>query len=482
MGLLEKTTRGVGWSALGSWGGQAVNFVVFMVLARLLTPEMFGVVAIANVFVGLVRVLVDQGFADAIVQRNELEDEHLDTAFWTNMALGSLLCAGGLFGADFIARMFEEEGLGPVLQALSFILVFAALDKVQAALFRRRLDFRVLTLRNLSAILAGGIAGVGMAYYGWGVWSLVGQQMVRSGVGVVLIWLASDWRPGFGFSTSHFSDLFSFGISVVGGNLLTFANRRVDDFLIGAFLGSTALGYYSVAYKLIMTAIKLLNGISQNVLFSAFSRIQTQHELLRKAFYKATRYTSLVAFPAFTGLAVIAGDIIPVVFGSQWTDSVPVVQLLAFVGMLRAVYNFNMSVILAKGKSSWRLGMNALYAFGNVIAFTIAAQWGIVAVAAAIVATDYLLSPVPLWAIKKLVDIDIKEYVTQYLVPLTGVLGMVVTLLLLRSATEIAGPSAYKVATQVVIGATMYIAVILAVDSSLWTDIKQIVKALRPTT
>ena len=297
MNLRQKAVKGVVWSAIQSWGRQAIAFIVFALLARLLAPEVFGLVALAGVFLAFTQVFLDQGFADAIIQRQQLDPEHLDTAFWTNLCIGLLLTLLGIAVAGLVADLFNQPQLTPIIRWLSLSFLLRALSAVQDAIFRRNLAFKALAVRSLMAVFAGGLVGVTMAFMGFGVWSLVGQQLVDSLVQVIVLWLASDWRPRINFSAKHFKDLFSFGINVVGINILNFLNTRSDDFLIGYFLGSVALGYYSIAYRLLLIVAQLLIGVINGLAMPVFSRLQGEPEQLRKAFYTGTQLCSLVAFP-----------------------------------------------------------------------------------------------------------------------------------------------------------------------------------------
>ncbi|HEY9601128.1 MAG TPA: MOP flippase family protein [Allocoleopsis sp.] len=432
MNLRQNAVKGVVWSAITSWGRQAIAFIVFFLLARLLGPEAFGLVALATVFLAFVQVFVDQGFAEAIIQRHELDPEHLDTAFWTNLGIGLLITVLCIGTAGLAAELFHEPQLAPVIRWLSLNFTIIALSSVQDAILRRNLAFRSLAVRSLIGVVAGGVVGVVMAFSGYGVWSLVGQQLSSGLVQTTVLWWASHWRPGFRVSQSHFKELFSFGINVVGMNVLEFVNRRADDFLVGYFLGSKALGYYSVAYRLMMIGLDLLTNVINQVAIPTFSKLQLEPERLLRAFYSVIELTSLVSFPAFIGLAVLAPELLPTLLGAKWFPSIPVIQVLALIGVLHSVYYYNGSVIMAMGKPSWKLIINFIYSIANVIAFIIAVRWGIVAVAAAFVIRGYVLAPMELWLLKKLIPLNLITYFRQYIAPLAGSLAIAVTVWLVK--------------------------------------------------
>ncbi|MHC4103454.1 MAG: MOP flippase family protein, partial [Planctomycetota bacterium] len=436
MNLRQKAAKGILWSVIQKWGREAISFLTFIALSRMLAPESFGLVALATVFTASIKIFLDQGFSAAIVQRSELEREHLDTAFWISILIGILFTVGGIAASGLVAAFFEEARLAPVLSWLSLSFILGALSSTQIAILRRDLAFKSLAARSLTATMAGGIVGVSMAFAGFGVWSLVGQHLTIALVGVFVLWRASDWRPGFNLSMKHYKQLFTFGVSVTGNNFLKAFVRRSDDFLIGYFLGPTLLGYYTIGYRLLLVMMRVVTGIINSVAFPTFSRIQHKPERMRNAFYKVTQYTSLLAFPIFMGLAVLAPEIVPALFGEKWGPSIPVMQILALIGILQSVLFFNGSVMRASGKPSWEFAIMLLNAICSVLGFLLAVRWGIVAVAAAFVIVGYLLAPISYIAVRRLIQIDFKTYLWQLVAPLSASLVMVAVILGLKYFIE----------------------------------------------
>ncbi|MBP0028076.1 MOP flippase family protein [Roseofilum sp. Guam] len=433
MNLKQQTIKGVIWSAIEKLGNQFVSFIVFFALARLLEPESFGLIALADVFLAFMQVFTDQGFTQAIVQCKNLDPEHLDTAFWINLGISTSLTGMSLVGADWIASSFQQPDIAPIIRWLSIAFMLSALNSIQQAIFTRNFLFKELSLRAIVAQLAGGVVGVIMAITGWGVWSLVGQRLVNQVVGVLVLWWVSDWKPGLKVSQRHFQELFSFGVNILGVKVLGFFNKRADDFLIGYFLGPVTLGYYAIAYRLLRTLTILITTMTQ-VALPAFSKLQGEPEKLRQGFYKATQFTALISFPLFCGLSSLAPELIPVMFGSQWTASIPVMQILMLIGIVHALGSINTNIILALGKPDWALRVNILNAVTNVTAFMLVIPWGIVAVATAFVVRGYLI-PLPTFIgmVKKLLNIDIKIYFNQLMAPLIAT-GIMVSLILVTKA------------------------------------------------
>jgi O-antigen/teichoic acid export membrane protein len=478
--LKQKALKGVFWSGAQMWGGRAISFIIFAMLSHLLTPQAFGLVAMASLFIIFVQTFQDQGFGDAIVQRADLQPEHLDTAFWTNMLMGSLLALISFILSGFIAELFRQPQLTPIIRWLSLSFIFAALSSTQQAILRRKLAFRELAIRSLLAITAGGVIGVALAFLGFGVWSLVAQDLVYGVVEVVVLWRVSRWRPGLRFSTKHFRDLFSFGINIIGINILNFINGHVDDLLIGYFLGPTLLGFYTVAYKLLGTMLDLFTSVTNSVAFPTFSRLQNEPDRLRRAFYQAIHYTSLISFPAFIGMAAVAPELIPVLFGPQWTLSIPVLRVLAFIGILQSIFYFHNSLVIALGKPSWRLRMVLLNAVLNVIGFAFAVQYGIVAVAVSYVVRGYLVSPIEFWMVHKLAQINLRTYLYQFLGPSLGTLAMTATILVIAYLTGNETSIQLQLALFVLSGGLVYLIIVQLVEPSLYRQLLSLVRLVLP--
>jgi O-antigen/teichoic acid export membrane protein len=432
MSFKQTAIKGVFWSAIQNWGTQAVTFLVFTLLARLLEPKAFGLIALAGVFTAFVQIFLDRGFSVAIVQRKQIESDHLDTAFWTGVLIGLSMTIIGIMSAKAVAELFNEPDLALIVRWLSLVFTIRGFSSVQEAILQRNLNFKALAIRSGVAVVIAGIVATVMAFMGFGVWCLVAQQLINGLLQVLMLWSISDWRPKLKFSVPHFKSLFSFGINIVGIDLLTFLNRRSDDFLIGYFLGSTALGYYSIAYRLLLTGTQLLTGVLNQVAVPTFSKLQSEPEKIRKALYKVTFAASLISIPAFMGLGILASELIIVLFGQKWLPSIPVMQILASIGVLQSLFFLNGAVMTAVGKPSWRLKINFFSTIVSLVGFAIAVHYGIIAVASAFAIRNYLLCPLFVWIIYKLIKINIKQYLSQFIIPIFCSTTMCLILLLIK--------------------------------------------------
>ena len=248
-GLRQKALRGVVWSALEGMSAQALSFVVFLILARLLAPADFGLIALATIYILIVQFCIFQGMGPALVQAREIDRRLISTAFWMNLAVSVVFILLTILFRQALAALFHAPKLAEVLLALTPLFLFASLSSVQNALLTRAMSYRVLALRTLAAnVIAGGI-GIGMAVAGYGYWSLVGQQISGGVINVLLLWKASEWRPAWEFSAPDARRLWRFGLGILGSDMVGVVNRRADQYFAGKVLGTTATGIYAVGAR-----------------------------------------------------------------------------------------------------------------------------------------------------------------------------------------------------------------------------------------
>lgn len=451
----QQVARSTLWAGVERWGRQLVSLVVFAIVARLLSPEAFGLFALASVFVAFVRIVLDQGLADAVIQREDPDEAYLDTAFWVSVVLGAALSLGSFLAAWPVAGLFGEPRLEPVLQGLAPTFLVTALGATHQALLTRRFGYESLALRTLVATVASGVVGVGLALKGQGVWALVGMSLTSAVVGTALLWWSSGWTPRARFSRQHARALFAFGGWLTGTRLLNFVNRKSDDLLIGFFLGPTALGYYSVAYQVLESLTGLTVGVAATVAYPAFCRLQRDLPRLRAMFVDAVQLIALVTVPAYLGVVAIAPELVAGVFGEQWMPASPVLRALMPVGVLYAFLYLNGPALMAVGKPSWHLKLTLIQGVGSLVAYLIAVRWGIVAVAASYVVRGALTSPVALSMMRRAVGVRAREVLGALWCPLAAALPMLGAIALAKTLVGDLSPRA-SLLVYVPLGALVY--------------------------
>ena len=479
-GLQRRVARGLSWTVIDIWGRQAVNLLIFLVLARLLTADDFGLVALAAVFVLFAQIVVDQGLGDALIQRREITRSHIDTAFWVAVATGALLTGAGLILAGPIADLLNEPDLAPILSVLSLTFVMSAMNSIQIALLRRELAFRSLAIRSLVAAAGGGVAGVLLAVLGFGAWALVGQLVASAALSVVTLWAVSPWRPSLHASREHFRELFSFGINVMGTDVLNYLSRNMDNLLIGVFLGTTPLGFYAVAYRILEVSQTALVQVTRKVTFPAFSQLQDDRERMRRAYFRVTRAASVVILPGYVALALVAPELTVTLFGAKWAESGPVASILFLIGPVLSVQAFSFALLNAAGHPNISLRFRFLTTLTNVAGFAIAVPYGIQAVAAAFVFRGYLLLPLNLYWMRKFGQIPVLEYLRQLrgIAMATLLMGVAVIAVKLALASQLSA-AALLVVELVIAAVTLPLALFL-LEPRLLRDVVEIIGQVVP--
>jgi PST family polysaccharide transporter len=382
--LKESVVTGTLWVGLERWLNQILSLSIYVVLARLVGPTSFGLVALAGVYLTLIEVFVQQGFATALIQRKDLEDAHLDSAFWINLLAGASLGLLTILSAEQLAIHFGEPRLAEILRWLSGALVLKGLSIIPQAVLVREMGFRALAIRSLLATLAGGVVGLGMAWEGLGVWSLVGQALSNGVVGTTALWWATPWRPSIRITRRHLRDIYGFSLNVLGNELLWFGTQRVDQYLIGVRLGASSLGPYALVSRIIETLIELITTPVATVALPAFSRLQDEPQRLRTAFYKTTETLATISIPAFCGISILAPNFIPVFFGPAWSGSVPLLQIIAVSGVLRAILRCSHPLMMAVGRPGVYLLVLVAYSVLTVALCLLGVSWNVAGVALAI--------------------------------------------------------------------------------------------------
>lgn len=434
--MQQRFARGLTWTFIDNWGSQFVGTIIFVLLARLLTDVDFGLVTLAMFFVQFAQIFVDQGLGDALIQRRELTRSAMDTAFWVALLTGLALLALGLVLAAPISAVVGEPRLTPILAVLSLSFLITSFSSVQLALLRRELAFRSLALRRLAAGLISGLLGVALAFLGFGPWALVAQQLSWGAVSILLLWTASPWRPGLGFSRADFRSLFGFGINVVGSDVMTFLSRNSDNLMVGAFLGAAPLGLYGVGYRILDTTQTLLVNTALKLVFPTFSQLQTDADRLRRAYSRVNRALSVIILPGYIGLALVAQEAVPLLFGQQWRESGPVATTLFLIGPSLSLQVLSGALLYSNGRPDVALRFRLLTTAAHVVGFFIAAVvfQSIVAVAAAFVIGSYLLLPVILYLVRRYAGIPILGHLMEVRWPALATLIMAAAVLAVKFA------------------------------------------------
>lgn len=455
--IRRQVSEGVRWTALQTFGTQALQFVIFAVLARLLSPAEFGLIGIATIFVSFSEVFAGwAGLSSGLVQRTNLDKADLDTAFWVALGVTSVFSTALFASAGLIGDLFSEPDVVPVVKVMAGIPLIGAFAVVPSATLSRDLRFKSLSIRSLAGVLAGGVVGWVMAATGYGVWAIVGQQIASRAVGTLTVLVASPWRPSMRFSRESSRWLVPFSLSIIGRDIVGVVSRRADNFVIGYYLGASALGVYRVGYRVYLVATEVFVRTTSRLALPTLSRVKETRDRLHRAYYTAVRLTALIGVPAFLGIAVLSNEIVLTFFGSQWEEAGPVLALLAAGGVVQTFSFFDHSILIAVGRPGPVVNMAILNTLLNVVGFVIAVRWGIAAVALAYSIRAMVTAPIWLYVTRRYTGTKPTLVLKQLAWPLLTGMAMVALILGLKATWLNAMSAIPTLGIGVVVGATFY--------------------------
>lgn len=465
MTLRSKVALGLKWKAISIVGRQLLSFAVFTTLARLLNPSAFGLAGLVGVYLAFVGMFADQGTGSAVVQRRDLEPGHVHSAFWFNVGCALVLCLATIIFAGRVALIFKEPKLAPLLQVASLNLVISALGTIQENLFYRDMDFRGPAVRILVANAAGGVVGIVMAFLGYGVWSLVGQRLAASIGGAVFLWVASTYRPQWLFSFRHLRDLFKVSTSVLATSVLLFLSGRLDQIVLGRFAGVSALGFYTIGGKLPDMARIVTHDPMAEVSLPALARLQDNHRKMCDAVYRGIEMNALVCFAVFIGLASVASDLIPLLFGAKWAAAALTCSLLSVYALVNAFQLFFHPLLLASGRAWQYLMLNIWQVVGVLVACLVGVHWGVNALVLGLIANGLVISVPAFVILRRLIGLDPWRYCQPCLVPALAA-GLMFAGVWLVGREMPSAPMALRLGTKIGVGGIIYIVCVLLLNRS----------------
>jgi O-antigen/teichoic acid export membrane protein len=425
----SRTRRGVVWSAVTSALGQLVTFVLGIILARLLAPEDFGCLAAIIIFVEIGSSIVSSGFVSALIQYPSVNEIHYCSVLVAGLVLGitgSLILVGI---SPWVGAWFQNDLMGQVLSVMSAYLVILPFITVPTAQLRKRLDFRSTgVVEVIQQMVTGGLS-ICLAYFGWGVWSLVLGRLAGNVCLAVCLARLACWTPRIRFKLRAFSELLPLSLNVTVANILNDVSQNIGFSLIGRLLGANPLGLYHRAYYLMTLPLTRITNSVNNVLYSAFAEVQGDPHRSKKGLLKTTCYISLISNPILVGLLLTAPSLIHTLYGGKWMGVVKPLQILCVAGGPLAVEPLAVSLITAMGYAGFEVRRQVIYLLVMVVGVLVGSQWGLVGVAWAMLGASILFLIFLQRLLKRLVNLSLSEYVAVLVPSLLGCAAMAAVLL-----------------------------------------------------
>ncbi len=454
---VKKAAGSVKWSALIELISRSIGPVTFVVLARLLSPGDFGLIATAMTAITFSQMFWDAGLSKALVQTREDPREAADVVFWVNLVLGVIVYLIVFIGAPWIAAFFKSPGSAGVLRVLGAQIVIASLTSVQQALFVRDLDFRSLFWIKLSTGLVPAAFSIPLAVVGFGVWALVAGALAGQTLNLVLLWSRSSWRPRIQFRSELARKLFGFGVWAVGESLMSWFMMWGDNVVVGRFLGMHDLGVYRTGWMIVNIVFGLVLNPFLPVLYPMFSRLQDDLPALRSVFGKANRVVMALALPMGVGLLVVGEDIANILFGAKWLGLGMVLSVIGFQQSLSWVVSINSEVYRAISRPDINAKLIFLYTATYLVAYVISAQFGL----KAFVYTRLFISlptiPIHIYLFKRILGVPPTYLWEQGKNTIFASLLMGAAILLVKQAMiAVSAPYFVSIVTVIVCGVALY--------------------------
>lgn len=349
--LKTKAKSGLVWSAVERFGTQGVQFFFGIILARLLSPSDYGIIAMPMVFLAIAQVFIDSGFTPALIRKPDLKEEDLSTAFYFNIGVGCFFYVILFICSPLIANFYETPILSDILKFTALATLLTPLTTVQRAILTKTINFKLQAKVSMLAALTSGTIGIWMAYSGFGIWSLVVQQVGAAFVRVVLFWIMVKWKPSTPWSKDSFNYLWGYGNKMLASGLLDTLYNNVFPLVIGKYYSAQALGNYTRAQHFSQLPSSNLTGILQRVSFPLLSAIQNDDVRLARNYRKILKMSAMLIFPLMLGLSAVADPFVRILLTDKWEGCILILQIMCFQLMLYPIHAINLNLLQVKGRS-----------------------------------------------------------------------------------------------------------------------------------
>jgi teichuronic acid exporter len=479
MDLKTKAIKSTVWYVGTRVWVQAISWGVTLVLARLLSPEDYGLFAMAFTVITFMELFQEFGLGVSIVQRQNLSKPQINAIFWVLFAASVVIVVSTFLGAGFAARFYNEPRLVWIVPILSVTFLFSSLGVVPYSLLTKEIDFRGRSLAEASGVVVSSGISLALAYMDFGVWALVLGQLAKAGVRTLAMFISSKWVPGFEISFVEMREILKFSLRVAGASTLGTLSDTVNIAIVGRFLGGYNLGLYSMANTLGQNSPlhRLSTGVINQLSLPVFSNLQHETEALQRYFLKITKYLAAISLPMQVGMALVAHDLIWVLLSEKWLPTVGLIQVFALGGMFHIITLPSFPLLTARGRADVNFRFAWVSALFVTTAYLVGAQWGLRGVAVGWVAVFPLLRIYLLCLGLREIDLTFRTYVQNISTPLLATIVMTVVLVVGGTLTQQFTPLE-RLIVNITVGGTTYMFFLLLVDKKLTNEFKTIVHEL----
>lgn len=452
--LKQKTAKGVLWSSVEHFSVQTIQFVLSLIIARILSPHDYGLVGMILVFTSIAETFVNSGFSSALIRKQNKTEVDYSTAFYFNIVVGLVAYFILFFVSPFIARFYNEPLLESLTKVVSINVFINSLGIVQIARYSIKVDFKTQAKASTIAVFISGIVGIWMAYSGYGIWAIVWQFVLRSGLNVALLWLFAKWLPLFQFSWSSFREMWSFGYKLLLSGLIDKIYGNIYQLIIGKVFSASDLGNYTRAHQFANFPSANLTGIIGRVTYPILSSIQDNDARLERVYRKYLRLSAFVIFPLMVGLSALAEPLIIYILTDKWSAAIILLQIICFSMMWYPIHAINLNLLQVKGRSDLFLKLEIIKKFIGVAILCITVPIGLVAMCIGGIFMSILCLAVNTYYTGKLINVGFWMQMRDLLPTLLLSLAMGVVVLL---SVWFIPSNLLKLIVGVVVGVVFYI-------------------------
>lgn len=445
---------------LNTVGGQLISFIMSVsstiIMARLLTPADYGLVAMVTAVTGFILIFRDMGLAAAIIQKETINQQQVSAIFWINVCIsaGIALIIAGL--APVLANFYEEPRLLRITLVFALSMFFAGLSLQHDALMKRQMKFKTLSLIQISSMAGSILSGIGLAWAGFGYWAIVATAVLPPVFSTVALWFACDWRPDFAFKTTHINSFLKFGAGLAGFDLVNYFSRNMDNVIIGRFAGSVALGIYTKAYQLLMLPITQLRNPLNAVALPALSSLQGDAEKFAN-FYSRYLFTlAFLSMPVVVYAGIFSEKLILILMGSQWIEASDLFRILALSAFMQPVLSTQGLILIATGRIKRYFISGTVHAVLAVTGFAVGIRWGVEGVAASQPVVMYALMIPALFYNLHGTPVSVSRFLKEVSLPVVISLTSGAAMLAFRYFAGDKLPDIFLCAAGFLIGAALY--------------------------
>ncbi|MHA7139598.1 teichuronic acid biosynthesis protein TuaB [Rossellomorea arthrocnemi] len=381
--MMKQLIGGMKWTGSATIINTGMQLLQYVILGRLLAKSDFGLMGMVTVIIAFAQVFTDMGVGNAIVHRQNASNKQLSTLYWLNVITGATVALIVFLTAPLVAGFYDEPRLIELIHLIALIFCIIPFGQQFQFIMQKNLEFDRIAKTEITSVVLGVCLAIILAFSGAGVYALVFGQIAFHTIKSILYGFQgwSTFRPSFYFNLREVKEFLSFGVYQMGSRSVSYFSSNVDYILIGRFLGAEALGIYTIAYQLVVVPVTKINPLITRVAFPLFAKVQNSDQSLSKGFTDMSKMLAVITFPILFGLMCTADILVPVMFGDKWEASIPLVQILSALGLLRVLMNPNGSILLAKGRADigfkWDLGVASIHA----LAFYLIVHLGVEAVA-----------------------------------------------------------------------------------------------------